>query len=98
MIQSFDTAVNLTCQMVDLAEAGMWNELAAVEKERSVYMQDFFQSYQGIRTEELESQVRFIQEQDKNILRMALSAKDGLRLEMAQAHQTRRAVAAYAGR
>ena len=87
--------LQLTDDMLKLAEAGQWDDLMPLERQRHDVMQSYFKDYTGPLDAQNIRHIQNIQSKDKIILRMALSAKDGIRLEMAQAGHVGRAIKAY---
>ena len=88
-------ALDLTQKMYEHAESGTWVALHDLEANRDQLIKQFFDDYQGARTPDLESIVSEMQTINQNILRMVLSARDGLRMEMSQVKKAGKAARAY---
>ena len=95
MHQDLQQIVDQTTEMLRLAEAGDWDQLSELDGSRSRNIKDFFDSNLLASESNAVAIIQDIQSTDKIILRMVLSAKDGLRLEMAQAGNNKRAMKAY---
>ena len=87
--------VDQTDEMIHLAEDGDWEKLSEVDQSRNRTIKAYFAADLLNAEPDVASIIQDIQAKDKNILRMVLSAKDGVRLEMAQAGNNQRAVKAY---
>lgn len=88
-------ALAVTQRMYDCAQNADWDAITELEKEQKQLIAEFFNHYLGGLTAELERQVRTIQEINQNVLRMALSAKNGMQLDMMQLKRAGNAARAY---
>ena len=92
--QLLDQALNMSQRMVELGDAGEWDEVVELEPQRRVILEQAFATRAPI-DEVLASRVRQILQLDKGLMEKSMKIRDEVAQELGHASKGRQAVNAY---
>lgn len=96
MVNQLDSALSLTEQMISRAQAGEWEEVAALDRERRQILASFFSKpLSGDMKARVAEGIRTILEKDREILRLGVAKRSELKASLSSMGKKKSAVKAY---